>query len=156
MTLRDRLPPHGTITEFDIARRDRHDDASVLASNGRCFGAMYLLGYFAEMTLKCVFFRLFGFRTDEPISAKELREACALIREDLQVSDSAEQFHSVLFWARAIVRLREDLGGSMPVELMRELVWRGHRIHSNWRASMRYSRDVSTSVDLQELQLDAN
>lgn len=156
MSLRDRLPRHETIAEFEAARFDRFHDALTLGAEGRRLGAMYLLGYFVEMTLKSAFFRLLGFRADEPIAAKDLKTAAGLARHDLQVDVDPEQYHGLVFWVQAIIALRDHFGDPVPYDVLRELAWRSQRMSAYWRPSMRYSRDVTVPNDWRGLLADAH
>ena len=156
MAIRDRLPLHNTIAAFELARMERFRDAFTLGAHGRRFGAIYLLGYFVEMTLKSAFFTLLGFRTEEPITAKDLATAANLAEEDLRVDTQKEQYHSFVFWARAIVSLCDHFGDPIPSDTLQELGWRSQRMTSNWKVSMRYSQEIATEEEWTRFQDDAN
>lgn len=156
MALRDRLPAHETIAEFEVARFDRLDDGLSLGKRHRRLGGIYLMGYFAEMSLKSAFFQLLGFRADEPITMKDLRTAAALARRDLRVHKDSEGFHGLVFWFQAILALRDHLGQNQSVDLSRELGWRIQRIAANWRVSMRYSRDITVPEDWSDFVFDVH
>lgn len=156
MSLRDRLPAHETITEFEIARLDRLRDSLTLRARGRRLGAMYLLGYFIEITLKGAFFRLLGFRVSEPIRKRELKAAADIAANDLGVRLNTEGYHSLQFWALAIIALRDHIGNPLPSGVLSELNWRSQRMNSHWTSSMRYSRDVTRREDWNRLWADAH
>jgi hypothetical protein len=153
--LRDRLPAHDTIAEFEAARFDRYHDGLILDARGRRLGAMYLLGYFVEMTLKSAFFRLRGFCTDERITGTELKAAAKMAANDLRVSVHPEGYHGLQFWALAIIALRDHIGEPLPRDIALELNWRSQRMNSHWTSSMRYSRDITTPEDWTRLWEDA-
>ena len=155
MSLRDRLPMHDTISQFELARVDRLEDALVLAAGGRRFGAIYVLGYFVEMTLKSAFFRFLGFSLDEAIRPGDLKAAAQLAKADLSVKIHPESYHSLTFWVRAIIELRTTFGSPLPRDLTRELGWRVQRLHSNWSVMMRYCHDVSQVGDWESVHADA-
>jgi hypothetical protein len=155
MALRDRLPKHDTLSEFEQATYDRFIDSLALAGQGRRHGAMYLLGYSVELTLKTAFFRSFGFSMDEPIRPVDLRAAVRLAREDLRVAVEPESLHNPVFWAMAIIRVWDHFGATLPAPLLREPTSRAHRIHANWSVSMRYARNASTLNDWTLMQNDA-
>ena len=155
MSLRERLPKHDTVGEFELARADRLEDALVLAAGGRRMGAIYVLGYFVEITLKSAFFQYFGFSEDDAIRPIDLRAAAQIAKTDLQVETDPVSYHSPVFWGRACIAIREKLGVPWPRSLRLELENRIQRLNSNWSVSMRYSRDVSSSDDWVPLLDDA-
>ena len=154
MSLRDHLPAHETIAEFEVARFDRFEDGLLLGEHGRRLGGIYLMGYFAEMSLKSAFFQLLGFRADEPITMKDVKTAGVLACQDLRVREAPERYHGLIFWFQAILALRDHLGQSLSTDLSRELGWRIQRIAANWRVSMRYSRDVTVPKDWSDFVFD--
>lgn len=155
MSLRDRLPAHETITEFEIASQARFEDSFLLATRGRRHAAVYLLGYYVEMALKTIFFRCFGCPPDEPINRQDLKAASQLVRQGFRIAEPLEQYHNPVFWARAIIGMRELDGLSTPEGVTRELVWRVQRLNSNWAVRMRYTRDMVQLEEWESVKEDA-
>jgi hypothetical protein len=155
MPLRDRLPSYDTIAELQRARSERLVDSFTLAERGRRQGAMYLLGYFVEITLKCMFFRFFGYRNDEAIHKRSLKSAAEFAREELGIREPIEGHHNPVFWSSAFIAAREALGHPLPRELILELTLRTQRLTSNWVPSMRYASDASTPGDWHDMKQDA-
>ena len=156
MSLRDRLLEHDNLSGLELARYERFADSRVLARGGRRLGAIYLLGYFVEITLKVAFFRSLGFSTEEPITIRDLKTVAALARNDLSVSEGPEGFHSFVFWAQALVELCRHCDRPLPRELSLELAWRCQRMSTFWSPSLRYSRDVTQQDDWQTFLADAD
>ncbi len=156
MGLRDRLPKHDTIAQFDQARIERWKDADALAKRGRRYGGVYLLGYFVEMTLKAAFFRYFGLPPDTPIVGGDLKAATQLAIGELGVSEDSESQHNPVFWARAIVLFRESFDDPLPDEFALQLVWRSQRLKSNWAVAMRYRQVHCTIKEWQDIHEDAH
>lgn len=154
-SLRGRVPVEATLTEFECARIDRFEDARALGRSDRRLGACYLMGYFVEISLKSAYFRLRGWRADEPIRPKDLHEAAAFARTALQVQQPLEGHHGLLFWFDAVVRLRVKSGPETPAGLLQQFSWRIQRLSNTWSTSLRYSRDVTTPSDWAEILLDA-
>jgi len=152
--LADRLPGCDNLSILELARHDRLVDARVLERNERRTGAIYLLGYFVEMTLKIAFFRIMGFKADEPITLKDLRTVADLARDELAIRESPRGFHSFVFWTRAIVELCEHFDQPLPSEFTLELAYRSQRMSSSWSPSLRYSHDIANAGDWESLLID--
>lgn len=142
MGVRSRISEQDSIGELERAGQARFEEAFLLAIRGRRHAAVYLLGYYVEITLKTIFFRRFGFRVGDPIRQKDLRAASDLVREQFRIRDDHEQHHNPVFWARAIVGLHELDGVTTPRGLTEELVWRSQNINNNWAVRMRYAADL--------------
>ena len=155
MALRDRLPANETIAEFEAARFDRYHDGLVLIGGDRRVGAIYLFGYFVEMTLKSASFTLLGFQKSDPITKRELNAAATRAEKELGIDVPQEGYHSLQFWALAIVAERDHMGQPLPIALTSELNWRSQRMHSHWTIAMRYSRDVTRPEDWERLWEDS-
>ena len=153
--LRQRLPRHDSIGELERASLDRFRDSFVLATRGRRHAAVYLLGYYVEMTLKTIFFRCFGCSFDEPIGRKDLEAAGQLVREQFRIPERLENYHNPVFWARAIIGMREMFGLRTPVGVTQELVWSTQRVYEHWVVGMRYTRDLARIEDWNCVREDA-
>lgn len=155
MDLRARVLKHESLGELERAGQARFEESFLLAVRGRRHAAAYLLGYYVEIALKTTFFRCFGFSVSESIRRKDLKAASQLVHEQLGIKDDHEQYHNPVFWANAIVRLREMEGLKTAGELSRELLWRAQRIASNWVVAMRYTDNLVRIEDWNAISEDA-
>lgn len=153
MSLRDRLPPEVTLSEFEAAGEDRFRDGIALAKRGRRMGAIYMFGYVAEAILKCAFFRLLDYRLDTRISlGGPWRDDPRTMAEgDLAVAEHPEGLHNPVFWAAMIVAVRDGLAMPLRPAIQIGLLAKAQRIRRSWKVSMRYCRDRSTLADLREM-----
>ncbi len=141
------IPKTETLSEFEAAREDRFRDGIVLALKGRRMGATYLLGYTVEITLKCAFFRLWGYRDQVPIQVAHADDPRPLAVKDLGLAGTKEPLHNPFFWARLIIRVREELDQPLGVSLSSGLLSKAMNVAANWRVAMRYWRTRTTPRD---------
>jgi hypothetical protein len=116
---------------------------------------VYLSGYYIEMMLKTIFFRCLGYRDDERIRKQDLSAAGTLAQDVFRITEASEQHHNPLFWARAIIGLRESDGLPTPEGVTNGLVWRAQRVSGNWLVRMRYMRDLARAEEWELVREDA-
>lgn len=146
MTVRDLLPPSDSLQWYERARTERLYDGLCLEYGERHFGAVYLLGYSVEMTLKIAYFRLRGYGPDTSIGGRELYSA-RTEADDLRVRYDREGFHGLLFWADLVVRYRAITADAFEPAFSIELMQRARHMHDNWTVAMRYVHmDVSEPI----------
>lgn len=138
--------PRDSIQEYEAARLERLYDGLQLSESDRPYGAVYLIGYSVELTLKVAFFRLRGYAPNYVISNADMRTAEAEAMR-LRVSYGSESFHSVLFWADLVIRFRRSIGRPLRGSVESQLLKRARRLHVNWKVEMRYKRDRGSEQD---------
>jgi hypothetical protein len=138
MAVRDLLPQSDSLQGYERARTERLYDGLCLEYGERHFGAVYLLGYSVEMTLKIAYFRLRGYGPAQSISGPELHGA-RTEANNLGIAHRHEGFHGLLFWADLLIRYRAGMARAFEQAFSIELMGRAHDIHNNWKVEMRYS-----------------
>ena len=92
-----------SVQDLELAAEQRLADAMVLLADERCWGAVYLLGYVAEIYLKTIAYRRLGARptSQEHVMFRHCRALSGQLR--LWGHDAQwEAGHGLLFWARLI------------------------------------------------------
>ncbi len=119
------------------AAGERLADAECLRDSARFAGALYLLGYVAEMQLKAALWRLL--KLPETADWRELAgRARAVAGHSLGVVE-ADGGHSLKYWMLVlIVLLRRDPKAGTR-ELAKAMAGRVQRIHDDWTVELRYS-----------------
>lgn len=149
--MRSRMPAFDCIQEYEQARSDRLWDGTSLWSWDRDPGAVYILGYAAEITLKCAYFRFSGFTIAQPIGHAELHTEKARAPL-LGVTVPHEVFHSVKFWGELLVARRRVIARALPPALEAELRAAVDAVYDCWWIEMRYKRGYSSRADLLRMQ----
>ena len=140
-----------TLGELEDALEQRYWDASRLATGGRLCGAAYVLGYVAEITLKCACFRAWGFGTGEMVGRDNVVACCRLVREAGALTQHQEGYHSPVFLAELLIRLRNLLGFALPAPVARQLHAQAEIVYANWSVDFRYLGNRSAPVDFRRL-----
>src|SRR4051812_22970226 len=96
------LPPAAsygpdTIEEFERAAQARFGEAGVLLAAGSYAGAVYLLGYTAEMLLKAAWFRLMGHAPAQTIEPGDWAAARSLAAS---LGLPLGNLHNIAAWVR--------------------------------------------------------
>ncbi|MBX9622870.1 MAG: hypothetical protein K2X82_03560 [Gemmataceae bacterium] len=128
--------PH-TVRAFRAAAGARYRDGVALAEADRPLGAVYVLGYAAEMLLKAAYFRLRGWGPRTPITFPHLTAARDRAVNALGVPWT-DRLHDLDGWAGLLVAERAHLGRPLPARLRRRLTAEVRLIYSHWRESLRY------------------
>lgn len=150
-SLLNRCQPN-SISEFRDAARQRANDAQVLVAAERRTAAVYLWGYVAEMTLKASYFAVIGFTDAQPITLPDLH-AARLSAPGLGVAPFGN-LHDIRGWAELLVATRASLPGyAYPIPgFGNTIVSVGLRVHSRWRESLRYHKNVAYEHELAHVQ----
>lgn len=148
--MRMNMPEFDSIQEYEQARSDRLWDGMALWSTSRWPGAVYMLGYAAEIALKCACFRFAGIPIMQPIGSAELRTAYMQARH-LGVTTPNESGHSVRFWRDWLVEHRRAVGRPLSPALEDSLNSAVDAIYDRWWIEMRYKQARSSPVDLEIL-----
>lgn len=142
-----------TIRELQLAAAERYWEGVELLVAGRSAGGRYLLGYVAELLLKCAFFRLTGARLTDPVAGR-LVPARRLGRQLIPgVGD--ENFQSLRFWGSLLIAHRQRIERPLDAALASRLRQRTRRLYGNWQVELRYHPDVSGELERRSVLEDA-
>jgi hypothetical protein len=136
------------LQDFELARGRRLWDGVGLWHLNHDHGAVYLLGYHAEMTLKCAHFTIIGHQPNSPIGKPELDTALARAKI-LGVTTPNKSFHSVRFWADALAAERSARNRALDAQLAADLAMHASAIEARWFVEMRYVASTVTRIDLE-------
>jgi hypothetical protein len=148
--MRARMPTFDCIQEYEQARSDRLWDGTSLWSMNRDPGAVYVLGYAAEITVKCAYFRVSGFTIVQPIGHAELKTAQAKA-QTLNLTTPREAFHSIRFWADLLIEYRRAAARPLAGATEASLKAAVDAVYDCWWIEMRYKRAYSSRTDLERL-----
>ncbi len=125
----------------------RYLEGEDLIRTGSPVGAVYLLGYAAEIWLKTAFFSYLPETEDleshiKRIKRDERESSTGAFKPSLAKQYEAEfmmdDLHSPRFWADLLIRMRAIEGKNLPLDLALELSVRMNRLHLNWWTGLRY------------------
>lgn len=141
-----------SVQDFEIAAANRLDDALALLLGRRLFGAVYLLGYVAEMYLKIAVYRRLGARPTGQAAAF-FRHARQRARELglWQHQDQWASGHGLMFWARLLWSLPNAEGHTLASSECRALYRHVRRIEDRWAVEMRYLTDAGNWPDAERV-----
>jgi hypothetical protein len=148
--MRARMPTFDCIQEYDQARSDRLWDGASLWCLDRDPGAVYVLGYAAEITVKCAYFRFSGFTVAQPIGHAELNTALARAHT-LGVTTPREGYHSIRFWSDLLIEHRRAATRPLAPTTEASLRVAVDAVYDCWWIEMRYKRAYSSRADLVRL-----
>lgn len=147
--LRDRLlGVEETLQEVELAAGRRLDEALELMKAERPAGAIYLLGYVAEIHLKNAVYRRLG--AGPNATTVVFRRRAFEVARALELSGHEKQFesgHGLLFWARLIWSVPNTQGHELPSGLRSGLCRHTLRLVTTWWFQMRYRSDPCTMVE---------
>jgi hypothetical protein len=150
MLLRERIRSVPLLVqEMDLAAKRRHQEAVTLLLSRNFSGAVYLLGYEAEMLLKSAVYRRLGARPNSQAHVF-FRRACKTA-QDAALAGHQGQFesgHGLLYWARLVWSLQGPRGQGVPPDLRRTLFRHVWRIEARWAVEMRYSADPGSKDEV--------
>lgn len=138
--------------EWLPAAQARLDDAAALIQEGRFTGALYLLGYVAEMRLKAAVWAMLRLPDDRLWQdlAGQARHVASRRTGDVR----AEAGHSLRYWALVLIAKLRDEGGERGLELGREIANRVGRLHADWTVDLRYSAIAVAEDDCRRAHRD--
>jgi hypothetical protein len=154
-----------TLEEFELSAPEKREAGLLLLDDlAQRFLASgtYLLGYVAEVRLKCAYFR---FKEGASLQAKiyevdstKLRaakqEASRLAALVNVTAPDAGSYHSLQFWAFLLRESRIDQGKAWESSFDQEFRACTDRLHNNWNVAMRYFPDTSLTLDSSAVQDD--
>ena len=146
-----RLAPVETWPQLLGASQRRFWDGFALAtsSEAHALGAVYLLGYVAEMLLKVAYYRIEGY----PAYANVLAARQAARRQARLYALHRRSDHDLLYWAALVERRRRERGLPYDPAFAAALQMHVRRVAENWTEALRYA-DVDATPD--ELQAVAD
>lgn len=154
-----------TVQEMQLALDCRYEDAWALSlCENRHTGAIYLLGYVAEMSLKVAYF-LAARGADACLApwrklaeyasshAAELRERGAELAE--VDAESLSGFHDLDYWRVLLVDVQRQQGISWSADFIAE--WRSAIavVKDNWCVGLRYASEFATYTDFETVDRGA-
>ena len=148
--MRALMPYFDCIQEYEQATADRLWDGMSLWSLSRDTGAIYVLGYAAEIVIKCAYFRFAGFTIVQNIGRAELGTAAARATT-LGVTTPREGFHSIRFWSDLLIAQRRAAAQPLAVNVETALRSNVDVVYDRWWIEMRYKRAYSSRMDLEQL-----
>ncbi|MBK8255828.1 MAG: hypothetical protein IPK82_24575 [Polyangiaceae bacterium] len=148
--MRALMPAFDCIQEYEQARSERLWDGMSLWATNRDPGAVYVLGYAAEIAVKCAYFRFSGFTIVQPIGHAELNTAQARAHV-LHVTAPREGFHSIRFWGDLLIEHRRAAARPLPAATEASLKVAVDAVYDRWWIEMRYKRAYSSRTDLEQL-----
>jgi len=135
MSLRDDiLAVPETLSDLAWAAEQRFREAEELLSVQRFSGSLYLFGLASEMWLKLACFRSRAAKLTDTVQSQL---APAKTWMQLHVPGvSHEAYHSLLFWAEYLIRLRQGALSAERVGKLRHHVIK--RLYNDWKIDVRY------------------
>ena len=149
-TLLQRLAATNSIHEFTLAALERWRDAADLIAAGRRTGAIYLMGYAAEMVLKAAYFRHLGFGDDQPILFSDLAAAVGkkgISQATTLGSPVTNDYHDIGCWAALLIAYRASKLRPHPLPVRVALSANVVAIQSLWRVTLRYHRNRASRAE---------
>lgn len=138
------LEPTETWPRLHSTAMERYWDGLALATGqeGRRLGAIYLLGYVAEIVLKVAFFRVCGL---PPYQAVSLKMATT------HASWRGLSLHDVNAWAALLIEERRLRGRPFEPVFASQLKRHVMLVTANWREALRYRHSAASEMELVEV-----
>ena len=136
-----RLQTTESIAQFEIAARQRFEEASLLYFGRRPYSAIYLYGYAVEMWLKAAYFHNEGIivGVNDPVTPQDSDRAWKQ-REVFGAANRNSNQHDIKIWAYLLIYIRRTAGIYPPykplVESTLQITVQPCRDH--WSVEMRY------------------
>jgi hypothetical protein len=135
-----------TVSDMLLAAEDRYREAEELLVTQEFDGAVYLLGYAAEIWLKAACLNLRGHGPVLPVKAAlaPLKKWMATTAPSVVFND----YHDLGFLAECVIRLRDSLGRPLSNTQVTELRMHiANGLHNEWIVDMRYRRSGLLATD---------
>jgi hypothetical protein len=130
------LLPDETVGSLEDASEARYWEAMELFLRSQYFGAIYLLGYVAEIRLKTAVFR-WDSAGASSLAGPRMRPIRVFARA-AGISTSPDGLHSLPWWAEILIRKRGNTSRPLDPKISGELMARASRLYSSWGVAMRY------------------
>lgn len=142
-----RLAPHNSIREFTLAGLQRYRDGLRLIDAGRRLGAIYLLGYSAEMLLKAAYFSHLGFGDTQPVQKSDLEAAVGkkVTSQAAQLNTPVtSDYHDIRCWAALLIAYRAFKNSPYPATVGQTLSANVAAVQALWKVTLRYHRNQAS------------
>ena len=154
-----------TLEEFELSAPEKREAGLLLLGDpGQRFLASgtYLLGYVAEVRLKCAYFRfkegvslqIGGYEVDSTKLRAAKQEASRLAALVNVTAPDAGSYHSLQFCAFLLRESRFGQGKAWESRFDQDFRACTDRLHNNWNVTMRYFPDTSLTLDSAAVQDD--
>lgn len=158
-------PRDATIEEFELSAPEKREAGLLLLDDPAqrfLASGTYLLGYVAEVRLKCAYFRFkegvslqaSHYEIDRAKLGAAKREAERLGTLVNMTPPDFGSYHSLQFWAFLLRESRIDQGKAWASSFDQEFRACTDRLHNNWNVAMRYFPDTSLTLDSSAVQDD--
>jgi hypothetical protein len=152
MTLLTRLAvlePFDTWPDMELAAEERFWDGLALATCNppRTTGAVYSLGYAAEMLLKVAYFRVTGVGNTQDLGSGPL----ASVRT--RAAWHGRNLHDLQGWVGMLIETRRTLGIPFDPAVVGQILWFVLTVDSHWREILRYKQTSALDEELKEVYL---
>ncbi len=146
MMLRSRLETVvKTVQEMEFAAEAMYHEGKFRLQKRHQHAAIYLLGYAAEMWLKCAYFQLRGAALLDPV---EPFLAPARTRgRSLTPAVPHEGYHSLLLWSRLIEEEWTVQGKILPAGFVLEFQNEVVALYGMWWVEMRYRQPIVATAE---------
>jgi len=138
------LGPKETWPALHNAADERYWDGLELATcrQARHLGAIYLLGYVAEIVLKVAFFRVLGWPSKQSVDLKALKTHASWGRSNL---------HDVEELAKVLIAERANRKKAFNPVFAAQLQLHAKCLSTNWRETLRYNHSSASYAELAEV-----
>ncbi len=152
MPLQNRISTRDTWAELERAGEIRFWEACALATGAEPMrtGAIYLLGYVAELIIKCAYFRLRGIAALDDVGP-ELRFAPRRAQAIRGGFAWKGNLHSIQEWARLLVIERRERGKPLPPPIHVSFLTVVSVIVAEWSEILRYKDTAATDNELHDM-----
>jgi hypothetical protein len=137
----NRLQTTDSVSQFEIAARQRFEEASLLYFGRRSYSAIYLYGYAVEMWLKAAYFHNEGIIAglNDPLTQRDRDRAWKQRKASGAPNRYATQ-HDIEIWAYLLIYIRRTARIYPPYNPLVESTLQnyGATMRNHWSVEMRY------------------
>lgn len=150
MPLEYRRSEKDTLGEMERAAMERFWDAAALGSAParRTTGTIYVMGYVAEILVKCAYYRVRGLL---PHDTTEMELRGARGRATNRGLPWTGNLHNLPSWAGLLVAERQDLGRELPAVMHVSFLSAVNGIAAEWSETLRYKDIRATETEVRRV-----
>lgn len=140
------LEPDETCDSLFAAALERYWDGLTLATEAtgnRSLGAIYLLGYVAEVYLKVAFYRASGFLPADSVNRKLIESHRAWTKK--------KNLHDLVALCQLVIDQRRLVGDPLDPIFASQLVLNARALAAHWREFLRYRSEPAQETELREV-----
>ena len=142
-----------TIGEFELAAEARFQEGSDLVLHSKTrYAGVYILGYSAEMFLKCSVFRFMSMKTDDLIRDCLTDKDRYLKKNQILPQAPHENNHSLRYWSEILLKMRDWEDKRLVKTLETDLLFHSEAIYDNWWVEMRYKSIEIKGADTETMR----